>query len=198
MASSVHLRRTGILQKWLGGPRQKSGTPTCRFSVAERNLSSEKGRPGGWLRTRGSAPLGPLPSRFENYAALCFSAGRQPGLSLRPTKRAVCGKIALLILMLFTATASSAQPRLQPRKSQPPAQRSQAASKLPKPAAKPQTNFQSRRPSPAQKRATLRAVRPPAPAVRHLGPNPAVITGSAPLSQRSTGAIDGTKVHRKP
>jgi hypothetical protein len=34
--------------------------------------------------------------------------------------------------------------------------------------------------------------------VRHRSPNPAVISGTANLSMRNTGAIDGRQVHRRP
>jgi hypothetical protein len=34
--------------------------------------------------------------------------------------------------------------------------------------------------------------------VRHRSPNPAVISGTENLSTRSTGAIDGRQVHRRP
>lgn len=34
--------------------------------------------------------------------------------------------------------------------------------------------------------------------VRHRGPNPAVVGGSANLDGRNAGAINGTRVHRKP
>ena len=44
-------------------------------------------------------------------------------------------------------------------------------------------------------------VRPTAPSlnnVRHRGPNPAVIGGSANSDRRNTGAINGTRMNRKP
>jgi hypothetical protein len=34
--------------------------------------------------------------------------------------------------------------------------------------------------------------------VRHRGPNPAVVSGSANSASRNTGAINGTRMHRKP
>ncbi len=34
--------------------------------------------------------------------------------------------------------------------------------------------------------------------VRHRGPNPAVVGGSANSNRRNTAAIDGTRMHRKP
>jgi hypothetical protein len=34
--------------------------------------------------------------------------------------------------------------------------------------------------------------------VRHRGPNPAVVRGSANLTSSNTGAINGTRMHRKP
>jgi hypothetical protein len=34
--------------------------------------------------------------------------------------------------------------------------------------------------------------------VRHRGPNPAVVGGSAKLNSSNTGAINGTRMHRKP
>ena len=34
--------------------------------------------------------------------------------------------------------------------------------------------------------------------VRHRGPNPAIIGGSANSASRTSGAIDGTRMHRKP
>jgi hypothetical protein len=33
---------------------------------------------------------------------------------------------------------------------------------------------------------------------RHLSPNPAIVAGSADLSKRNTGTIDGKQVHRRP
>ena len=42
------------------------------------------------------------------------------------------------------------------------------------------------------------AAEPPLSKVRHRSPNPPVVAGSAELSKRSTGAIDGIQVHRKP
>jgi hypothetical protein len=42
------------------------------------------------------------------------------------------------------------------------------------------------------------AAAPPLSNVRHRSPNPAVIAGSAELSKRSIGAIDGKQVHRRP
>ncbi len=44
-------------------------------------------------------------------------------------------------------------------------------------------------------------VRPTVPSlnnVRHRGPNPAVVGGSANLQSRNTGAINGTRMNRKP
>jgi len=93
--------------------------------------------------------------------------------------------IALLILAIFTCAALSAQPRPEPHRSAP---------KILKPVPRPQVHVAPHRPSPAPKAATPRVVRPPAPAERHLGPNPAVITGA----KGSSGAIDGTRVHRRP
>jgi len=49
-----------------------------------------------------------------------------------------------------------------------------------------------------------RPVRPPSAAapllsnMRHRSPNPAVISGTANLSKRNTGSIDGRQVHRRP
>jgi hypothetical protein len=95
---------------------------------------------------------------------------------------AACARLALLILAIFTCATLSAQPRPEPHKS---------AAKILKPVPKPQVHVAPRRPSPAPKAAAVRphAIRPPAPAVRHLGSNPAVITGA----KASSGTIDGTK-----
>ena len=44
-------------------------------------------------------------------------------------------------------------------------------------------------------------IRPSAPSlnnVRHRGPNPPVVGGSANLGGKNTGAINGTRVHRRP
>ena len=48
---------------------------------------------------------------------------------------------------------------------------------------------------------TSRVVRPTVPSlnnVRHRGPNPALVGGSANLHSRNTGAINGTGMNRKP
>src|ERR1035441_1118367 len=95
---------------------------------------------------------------------VCFSlpAGRQSGLSVRAF-------MALLILAIFTGAALAAPPVRVPPKPQ--------QAKILKSHPRPQVHVAPRRPSPVQIKARPRAVRPPAPAVRHLGPNPAVITG---------------------
>ena len=153
-------------------------------------------RKGIFMALLGRASFARLQSPGASFARLdklkhvprgaCFSlpAGRQPGLFYR----------AVLILAIFTCAVLSAQPRPEPRKSAPPAR--PAPSKILKPAPKPQVHLPAHRPSPAPKAATPRprTVRSTAPAVRHLGPNPAVITGA----KASSGTIDGTKVHRKP
>jgi hypothetical protein len=48
------------------------------------------------------------------------------------------------------------------------------------------------------KRQARVASAPPLSNVRHRSPNPAIIAGSAELGKRSTGAIDGKQVHRRP
>jgi hypothetical protein len=45
---------------------------------------------------------------------------------------------------------------------------------------------------------TARPAAPPVSSVRHRGPNPAVIAGSVNPGRTSNGAIDGTRMHRKP
>jgi hypothetical protein len=48
---------------------------------------------------------------------------------------------------------------------------------------------------------TLNVVRPSAPSfnnVRHRSPNPAVVSGSTDFHSRNTGAINGTRMNRKP
>ena len=128
---------------------------------------------GIFMALRATASFARLDKLKHVPRGVCFSlpAGRQPGLSVRAF-------MALLILAMFTGAALAAPPVHVP----------------PKPHPKPQVHVAPRRPSPVQIKARPRAVRPPAPAVRHLGPNPAVVTGT----KASAGGIDGTKVHRRP
>jgi hypothetical protein len=53
----------------------------------------------------------------------------------------------------------------------------------------------------AQRVRSTSAVRPAAASlnnIRHRGPNPAVVGGSANFKSSNTGAINGTRMHRKP
>jgi hypothetical protein len=47
-------------------------------------------------------------------------------------------------------------------------------------------------------RSTATTLNPSLNNVRHRGPNPAVVGGSAKLNSSNTGAINGTRMHRKP
>jgi hypothetical protein len=76
-----------------------------------------------------------------------------------------------------------------PRKPQRSRRGGPARSNLPKPL--------PRRP-PVRSPGPVGAAEPPLSNVRHRSPNPAIIAGSAELSKRSTGAIDGKQVHRRP
>jgi hypothetical protein len=47
-------------------------------------------------------------------------------------------------------------------------------------------------------RAPVTSLNPSLNCVRHRGPNPAVVTGSANSNRRNAGAINGTLMHRRP
>jgi len=70
MKAVCRIEIAGSLQRWWGRPPGLRGTPSCRFSAAEETRTIGKGRPGGRLRTRGSAPPRCPPRRFESYTAL--------------------------------------------------------------------------------------------------------------------------------
>ncbi len=51
---------------------------------------------------------------------------------------------------------------------------------------------------PVRTSSVVRPTVPPFNDVRHRGPNPAVVGGSANSDSRNTGSIDGTRMHRRP